>query len=287
MNKNSYFELVKLQFLKRTIKDKLVHLNLMKYIKIPLLLLWRIWFYTLIFVTILLISPIMLILTAKKSYYPTLWKLVRVWSKIIIYGMGFRLQIEREQALDPEQSYMFCPNHTSLLDPFILMILSKNPIVFVGKKSLEKIPVFGFFYRKTVIMVDRSDPESRKAVFKRAKSRLRKGTSVVIFPEGLVPKENVILSPFKKGAFSLAIEFQIPIVPQIYFDTKRSFSWNIYKGGPGIIRVKQLKFIKTENLTEDDLEILSEKTYKIMYNELKNDELYMKDTNRNKNEKKS
>ena len=257
----------------------------MKYLKTALTLIWRVWFYILMLTTLLLISPFMLILTAKKSYYPLLWKLVRVWAKVIIYGMGFRLQIEREQELEFGKSYMFCPNHTSLLDPFILMVVSKNPIAFVGKKSLEKIPVFGFFYKRSVIMVDRSSPESRKAVFERAKDQLRHGISVVIFPEGLVPKENVILSPFKKGAFSLAIEFQIPIVPHIYFDTKRSFSWDIYKGGPGVLRVKQLKFIETENLIQDDLEELSKKTYAKMYNELSNDNLYMQDTNKLKNER--
>jgi len=235
--------------------------------------------------TLLIISPFMLILSAKQSYYSSLWKLVRVWAKVIIYGMGFRLEIEREQELDMEKSYMFCPNHTSLLDPFILMIVSKNPIAFVGKKSLEKIPIFGFFYRRSVIMVDRSNPESRKAVFKRAKERLKKGVSVVIFPEGLVPKENVILSPFKKGAFSLAIEFEIPIVPQTYFDTKRSFSWDIYKGGPRLLRVKQHKFIETENMTQDDIDIVSKKTFNVLYNQLSNDELYMEDTNRPENER--
>jgi len=43
---------------------------------------------------------------------------------------------------------MFCPNHASLMDPFVLIVLSKNPIVFVGKKELVKIPIFGFFYKE-------------------------------------------------------------------------------------------------------------------------------------------
>jgi len=268
-------------------KDKSLHLILMKYIKIALLLLWRFWFYLLVLVTIIITAPFMVILTSKKRYYPSLWKLVRVWAKVIIYGMGFRLEIEREQELDPDKSYMFCPNHTSLLDAFILMVVSENPIAFVGKQSLEKIPIFGYFYRRSVIMVDRSNPESRKNVYNRAKERLKKGVSVVIFPEGLVPKENIILSPFRKGAFSLAIEFQIPIVPQTYYDAKRSFSWDPFKGGPGLLRIKQHKFIETKHLTHDDLEDLSKKTYTVLYNELSNDKLYMEDTNRPENERKS
>ena len=258
----------------------------MKFIKITLLILWRAWFYLLFLVTILLMAPILLVLTAKRSYYSTMWKLVRIWSKVLVYGMGFRLEIEKEQELETDKSYMFCPNHSSLIDPFVLVILSKNPIVFVGKKELVKIPIFGFFYKKVVIMVDRSDPESRKRVFKMAKERLKNGTSMAIFPEGLVPKENVILSSFKKGAFSLAIEFEIPIVPQTYFDCKRLFSWDVLKGGPGTLRVKQHQFIKTKNFSKEDLEALRQKTFDIIYKELKNDKLYMKDTNRKENERK-
>ena len=112
----------------------------------------------------------MLILTAKESYYPTFWKMVRLWAFVLIYGMGFRMKIERDKKIKKDRSYMFCPNHGSLMDPFVMIALSKNPIVFIGKKELVKIPIFGFFYKRVVIMVDRSCPKSRKRVFKMAKA---------------------------------------------------------------------------------------------------------------------
>ena len=133
----------------------------MKFLKIPFLFIWRLWFYILIIGSIILISPLLFILTAKEEYYPTFWKLIRVWSKVLVYGMGFRLKVQNDQILDRNKSYMFCPNHASLMDPFVLIILSKNPIVFVGKQELVKIPVFGFFYKRVVIMVDRNNPESK------------------------------------------------------------------------------------------------------------------------------
>ena len=227
----------------------------------------------------------MLILTSDEKYYPVFWKVVRAWAFFLIYGMGFRLKVEKEQEVDRNKSYMFCANHASFIDPWILIALSKNPIVFVGKKELAKFPVFGFFYKKVVIMVDRSDSESRRKVYEQAHSRLKNGTSVAIFPEGLVPDESVVLAPFKNGAFSLAIEHQIPIVPQVYYDGKRLFSWDFFKGSPGILRVKQCEFIKTENLVQEDKRKLKEQTYNVIYNELINDELYMKDTNRPNNER--
>jgi len=226
--------------------------------------------------------PFLLILTAKESYYPVFWKLVRGWSYILVYGMGFRIKKQIDQKLDRNESYMFCPNHASFMDPFVLIVLSKNPIVFVGKKELVKIPIFGFFYKKVVIMVDRSSPKSRRRVFEMAKKRLQGGTSIGIFPEGLVPEEDIVLAPFKKGAFSLAIEHQIPIVPHTYYDCKRFFSWNFFKGGMGTFRVRQHQFIETKGLTSNDVNSLKEKTFDIIYNELSSDELYMRDTLREK-----
>ncbi|MEP2170360.1 lysophospholipid acyltransferase family protein [Polaribacter sp.] len=252
----------------------------MKYIKIPFLLIWRLWFYILMFATIIIMSPLLLIFTLKEAYYHLLWKLVRIWSRVLIYGMGFGLKFQLDEKIEPNKSYMFCPNHASFMDPFILIISSKNPIVFVGKKELAKIPVFGFFYKRVVIMVDRSNPESRKRVFEMAKKRLQNGVSMAIFPEGLVPAEDVVLAPFKKGAFSLAIEFNVPIVPQVYYDCKRLFSWNFFKGGFGVFRVRQHQFISTDRLTLKDVDQLKEETFNIIYRDLVNDKKYMKDTNR-------
>ena len=252
----------------------------MKFLKIPFLLIWRLWFYILIIGSIILISPLLFILTAKEAYYPTFWKMIRVWAKVLVYGMGFRLQVQNDQVLDRNKSYMFCPNHASLVDPFVLIVLSKNPIVFVGKQELVKIPVFGFFYKRVVIMVDRNNPESRKKVFRIAKERLKNGTSMAIFPEGLVPPENIVLAPFKKGAFSLAIEFEMPIVPQSYYDCKRLFSWDVFKGGPGIFRTHQHQFIETKGLKKEDIPDLKEQVFNIIETSLISDREYMKDTNR-------
>ena len=229
--------------------------------------------------------PFLLVLTAKESYYPTFWKMIRIWSKVLIFGMGFRLKIQNDQVIESDKSYMFCPNHTSLMDPFVLVVLSKNPIVFVGKKEFVKIPIFGFFYKKVVIMVDRSDVKSRKKVFELAKKKLQNGVSMAIFPEGLVPTENIVLAPFKKGAFSLAIEFEMPIVPQVYYDCKRLFSWDFFKGGPGVFRIHQHKFIETKDLEKKDVEGLKQQTFNLMYNDLVNDKKFMKDTNRPNNER--
>jgi 1-acyl-sn-glycerol-3-phosphate acyltransferase len=253
----------------------------MKIYKIPLLLIWRCWFYILIFAFLLLFFPFLLIFSFHEKQYHVFWRFVRILSRILIYGMGFRLNLNADQNIDPNKSYMYCPNHGSLLDPFVLIALSKSPIVFVGKKEFARIPIFGFFYKRTVIMVDRSCEMSRKRVFEIAKKRLQNGLSMAIFPEGLVPSEEVVLAPFKKGAFSLAIEFQIPIVPQVYYDCKRFFSWDVFKGSLGTLRVHQHALIDTKGMNvQQDTQKLMDKTFELLQKDLQNDVKYMKDTNR-------
>ena len=252
----------------------------MELLKNVLRIIWRVWFYVFFGVSILIMLPFLLVLTLDEKFYPFLYKIIRVFSKALVFCMGFRLKIEQEEKIDRTKSYMFCPNHTSMMDPFILISMIKNPIVFVGKAELKKIPVFGFFYKRICILVDRSSTKSRKEVYLKAKRRLKNGTSVAIFPEGLVPTEDVVLSPFKNGAFSLAIEHQIPIVPATYYDCKRLFSWTFFKGGPGTFRIKQHKFIETKNMNRKDIKELKKQTYDVVYNELFNDQKYMLDTNR-------
>ncbi|MFT6959039.1 MAG: 1-acyl-sn-glycerol-3-phosphate acyltransferase [Polaribacter sp.] len=255
----------------------------MKFLKIPLLLFWRVWFYVLMIVSILVFFPFLLIFSFKEKQYYLFWNFARMLSKTLIYGMGFRLKFKANQNIDSSKSYMYCLNHASFLDPFVLIALSKKPIVFVGKKELSKIPIFGLLYRRTVIMVDRNSFKSRKAVYEIAKKRLQNGVSMAIFPEGLVPAEDIVLAPFKRGAFSLAIEFQIPIIPQVYYDCKRFFSWDFFKGRPGTLRVHQHDFIETKGMSiKQDMDALKNKTFHLLYNDLKNDKKYMKDTNRKK-----
>ena len=119
---------------------------------------------------------------------------------------------------------MLVANHTSMLDIMLMLRASKNPFVFVGKKELVRIPIFGFFYKRVCIMVDRESTRSRTAVYMRAQKRLNSGLSICIFPEGGVPDESILLDDFKDGAFKMAIAHNIPIVPMTFYDNKKKVS---------------------------------------------------------------
>ena len=229
---------------------------------------YRIWFYILIAIPILIMLPILFISILKESWYPFFFKLARIWSKFILIGMGFRWKIDREQVLEKDHSYMFIANHTSMADIMLMLVSVKNPFVFVGKKELAKIPLFGFFYKRTCILVDRSSAKSRQAVFLRAQKRLKSGLSICIFPEGGVPEEAVLLDDFKDGAFRLAINHKTPIVPLTFADNKKRFSYTFFSGSPGKMRVKIHKFLPTKNLTIQDTKALNKNARAVILNQL-------------------
>jgi len=240
----------------------------MKPLKYLFWIFYRIWFYILVALPIIVLLPILFVSILKESWYPFFFKLAWFWAKFILLGIGFICKIEREQILDPYKSYMFVANHTSMADIMLMLVSVKNPFVFVGKKELMNIPLFGFFYKRTSILVDRSSERSRKAVFLRAQRRLQSGLSICIFPEGGVPDHHVVLDEFKDGAFRLAINHQIPIVPITFADNKKRFSYVFFSGGPGRMRVKIHRFIPTKGLTIEDTKSLNEMSRTIILEQL-------------------
>ncbi len=241
----------------------------MKILKGAFWIVWRIWFYVLMGVPIIIMSPVLILTILSEKTYPQFFILARFWAKVILFGMGFYYRIEREQKLEKGKSYMLVANHTSMTDIMLMLAVSKNPFVFVGKKELVKIPVFGFFYKRTCILVDRESSKSRFEVFKRAQARLNQGLSICIFPEGGVPEdENIVLDEFKDGAFRLAIEHQIPVVPMTFPDNKKRFSFRFFSGSPGLMRAYVHRFIETSGLTLDDKKELKDRVRQVIYHQL-------------------
>lgn len=241
----------------------------MRGLKIIFWLLWRVWFYILMAIPIIILLPFLIVSISTESGYPYFFKMARIWSKFILFGMGFYYKIDKEQELQSHKSYMFIANHTSMIDIMLMLVAVKKPFVFVGKKELVKIPLFGFFYKRTCILVDRDCSRSRGKVFERAQKRIDQGLSICIFPEGKVPDdESIVLDEFKNGAFRLAIDHQLTVVPIAFFDNKKRYSYTIFSGKPGLLRVKILSFIETENKTKTDINEIRDQSWRLIHKEL-------------------
>jgi len=244
----------------------------MKFLKYLLTLLYRIWFYILVLVPIIVLFPFIFVTILSEKTYPLFFKVARLWSKIILIGMGFNYSIEGDDVFEEGKSYMLVANHTSMTDIMLMLIAVKNhPFVFVGKKELANIPIFGFIYKRVCILVDRSSSKSRYAVFERAQKRIQQGLSICIFPEGGVPEEHIVLDEFKDGAFRIAIEHGLPIVPMVFFDNKKRFSYTFFSGSPGKMRAKIYPIIETKGKTLEDKNDLKQQVRQLILEPLEND----------------
>ncbi|MFN2260618.1 MAG: lysophospholipid acyltransferase family protein [Psychroflexus sp.] len=243
----------------------------MKWFRILFIFIWRIWFYILVIVPIIILLPALLITTSKEKWYKNTYKIGRFWAKIILFGMGFYPKVKYNAKLKKNESYMLTANHTSMIDIMMMIYVSKNPFVFIGKEELAKLPVFGIVYRRSCILVDRKNPRSRKKAFEEAQRRLKNGTSICIFPEGGVPRDiTKKLDEFKDGAFRLSIEHQIPIVPISFPDSKTHFRYEFLTGKPGVLHAFVHPMIHTKGLELNlaNRKMLKQKTAEVISSKL-------------------
>ena len=239
---------------------------------------YNLWFYFLVFLfSFIILFPAFIFIILNKNWYRKFYALGVLWADLILFFMGMIPSRNAKLKTKPNTPYIFVANHVSMLDVMLLVsTVRKNPLVFIGKKELEKIPIYGSIYKRTMILVDRSSNESKKQVFKQTNEKLKSGTSIAIFPEGTVPEIDIELAPFKHGAFTIAIEHQIPIVPMTFLDNKKRFPWSFggliggSKGSPGRLRVKIHDPIDTKGMIKEDRIKLSEDVRKLMLDDLRN-----------------
>lgn len=183
-----------------------------------------------------------------------------IWSVLV----GLFYKIEGKENIDKNQTYIVVSNHVNTIDltaiSFGLRVYAK-PLV---KKELTKIPGVGQLFSLMCLTVDRSDKESRHASKVKMLSDLMKGISIFIFPEGTRNRTEKPLLPFYDGAFEIAIDAQVPILPVIQLNTRKLNQDNTWMFRPGIIEVVHLPSVPTAGLTMDNIQELKAKVHQIM-----------------------
>jgi 1-acyl-sn-glycerol-3-phosphate acyltransferase len=138
-------------------------------------------------------------------------RVARIWAASILRVSGIRVKLNGLKNIDPSKSYIYMANHQSNFD--IPVLLAHLPVQFrwLAKAELFKIPLFGLAMKRVgYISIDRSDFRSAVKSLKKAAETIRKGTSVVIFPEGTRSLDGKI-HDFKKGGFIMAIDSRFPL----------------------------------------------------------------------------
>ena len=192
----------------------------------------------------------------------------KMWSRFILMCSGFILDVEFEEDLDPSKAYIICPNHVSYIDIPVTFVVMPGVFVFIGKKSLSKIPLFGWVYKKTMILVDRTNNRSSYNAYKHASDRIANGVGIAIYPEGGIPSFETKLDRFKSGAFRMAIEQGVDLVPVTFVDNKKKFPCGHLGGRPGKLRVFIHKPIAAGTYNSESIQKFKNDVYAIIDNKL-------------------
>jgi 1-acyl-sn-glycerol-3-phosphate acyltransferase len=171
---------------------------------------------------------------------------------------------------DKKVPYIFVSNHISFLDAALAVKAYRQPLRPLGKVELSKVPVFGFIYRNVIVTVDRTNADNRATSVLTLKSIIRKGISVLVFPEGTFNMTHQPLKNFYDGAFRVAIETQTAVKPVLFMDTYSRMNYkSFFSLIPGRCRIIYLDEIPVVGLTIDDVATLREKVFTIMESKLK------------------
>jgi len=191
------------------------------------------------------------------SASPLIDSLNRWWARSILRAAGVQVRTEGMEKVDPAKRYVLVSNHYSYFDIPCILVAVPQPIRFMAKASLFKIPIFGWALgRAGFIPIDRKNRRTAVKSFDLAAERIRKGNTIVIFPEEGRSRERQ-MRPFQRGAFLLAIKAQMPMMPIAVDGTFDVHPVGAKRVTPGKVTVKAGEMIDCASTTLRDKERLA------------------------------
>lgn len=193
---------------------------------------------------------------------------IRHWASALRFIAGMKISVEGREYLKDDQPYVFISNHQSLMDIIVLFTITSNNLRMVLKKELLYVPIFGWaLWWTRFISIDRGKRRKALRSIDKGAERIRKGTSVLLFPEGTRSTDGE-LRPFQAGSFIMAIKSQVPIIPITISGTinvvhkKSPFNFNYKKE----VKVIVSPPIETSNYNLKDRDELKDKVEGIIRN---------------------
>lgn len=228
---------------------------------------WVLFWFVLVF---LLIYPFFVLFIQRDKWKKYGHFMNKVWAYTVFGSCLLPCKVEYRFKHKKNQPYVYCPNHSSYMDIPSLCYALKGYFKFVGKSSLTKVPLFGYMFRNLYIPVDRDSKISRFNVMHESFKSIDQNIGLAIFPEGTIPRGiTPKMIPFKDGAFRIAIEKKVPIVPVtipynfvILPDDGQFIPRNF------LMKVIVHEPIETKDMTLDDVDALKDKTFNIIEQEL-------------------
>lgn len=189
-------------------------------------------------------------------------RIAKLWMDVWLRLVGCPVTIKGKENFAKGRSYIVTFNHNSLLDVPLSAPYVPGANKTIAKTSFAKVPLFGWFYRKGSVLVDRNSDASRRKSFEEMKNVLKKGMHMCIYPEGTRNRTNEPLKKFYDGAFKLAVETNTAIVPTLIFNTKKAVPVN--KSFFFIPHKLEMHFLPPVEVNNQTVEQLKEKVAGIM-----------------------
>ena len=186
----------------------------------------------------------------------------RCWMKVWLRLIGCPLTVRGKENFKPGENYVVVFNHNALLDVPLSAPHIPGGNKTIAKASFAKVPVFGLFYKRGAILVDRKSDKSRQKSFIEMKETLAKGMHVCLYPEGTRNRTGEPLKPFYDGAFKLAVDAKKSIIPCVIIGTGRAMPVNkIFYLFPTRL---QMIFLPEVPSADTDTKTLKEKVFSMM-----------------------
>lgn len=189
---------------------------------------WAVWGLLSFIITFLIVLPIALVsyLLPEPKGTAYLIKVSKIWMRIWLFMIGCPVTVKGTENFKVGKSYVVTCNHNSLLDIPLSSPFIPGANKTIAKVSFARIPLFGLYYAKGSVLVDRKSEKSRKESFDKMKQVLKMGMHMCIYPEGTRNRTSKPLKPFYNGAFKLAVETKTDIIPTIISGTKEAVPLN-------------------------------------------------------------
>jgi 1-acyl-sn-glycerol-3-phosphate acyltransferase len=209
---------------KAVIKNQ--YMNLLKNIFARLWAVWGLITFVITFLIILGPSMISHLYKNEKEGQTFFIRVSNIWMNVWLYLVGCPVKIKGKENFKPGKAYIITYNHNSLLDVPLSAPFIPGPNKTIAKTSFAKIPLFGWFYRRGSVLVDRKSDISRRRSFEEMKRVLSIGIHMCIYPEGTRNRTGEPLKKFYDGAFKLAVAANTDIIPAVIFNTKKALPVN-------------------------------------------------------------
>ena len=201
--------------------------------------------------------PFFWALLRKEKNFDKVHKLKVFTARVILFLQLYFIRRTKKSQKPPEGTYVVCANHQSYLDIIAMYpLMGKTKFLFLGKSELLHWPLINIFFRNFDIAIDRNKRHAAMRSIELAKDALKKGWSIVIFPEGGIYEDAPEMVNFKNGAFKMALDTGVPVLPLTILDNWKLFNSDnlvFSRAHPGISRFQFHEPIKTEALSKEDL----------------------------------